>query len=75
MKKIGYFSLLSALHMNATVMQNLLDFFPNMPCDDKPQSGSALMSKCQLNPEEDIYPHTIQKAQTHQNSAGSSWDT
>jgi hypothetical protein len=33
------------------------------------------MLKHQLNPEEDIYSHTIQKAQTRQNSAGSSWDT
>jgi hypothetical protein len=75
MKKIGHFLLPSALHMNATVIQDLLDFFPDMPCDDKPRSGGALMSKRQLNPEEDIYSCTIQKAQTRQNSAGSSWDT
>jgi hypothetical protein len=43
MKKIGHFSLPSALHANPAVMQVLLDFFPDICFDVRPQSGGALV--------------------------------
>jgi hypothetical protein len=75
MKKMGHFSLPSALHKKPTVMRNLFDFLPDICLDAKPRSGGALLGLKLLSLELETWNRlTIQTGLTRRNPIGLSLD-